>query len=144
MYKRLLDCKKSNYSKNKFLKEYKQSQIYKSNSCRYPSIDFFRALRISNYHSSLNFSPKRKIKIINNNNFMKKKTKSKNITPYQRLFYSNEINEIKNTKNKFLLEIFNLNMIVQKNIKERFETHFILIQNYFYRSKSYFRLYQKI
>ena len=61
---------------------------------------------------------------------MKKKTKSKNITPYQRLFYSNEINEIKNTKNKFLLEIFNLNMIAQKNIKERFETHFIL-KNHF-------------
>jgi hypothetical protein len=130
MYKRLLYCNKSNYNKNKFIKDYKQSQIYKKNSCRYPSIDFYKTLRISNYSSSLNFPLKKQIKIINNN-IGKTKLKSKNKTPYQTLFYSSKINEMNNKKNKLFLEVLDLNIKTQKKIKESFESYSMLKKHFF-------------
>lgn len=134
MYKRLLYCNKSNYNKNKFIKDYKQSQIYKKNSCRYPSIDFYKTLRISNYTSSLNYPLKRQIKIINNN-FGETKLKNKNKTPYQTLFYSSKINEMNNKKNKLFLEALNFNIKTQKKIKESFESYSMLKKYFFQKDE---------
>ena len=57
---------------------------------------------------------------------MKPRKKINKKTSYQSLFYSNEINEFNNKKNKLFLEQLNLNIIRQKKINERFKTHYIL------------------
>ena len=133
MYKRLLACTKSSYNKEKYLRDYKQSQSYKKNSCKYPSIDFYKTLRISNYFSSLFGLSNNKIKNINYNVLMKPKKENKKKTSYQSLFYSNEINESNNKKNKLFLEQLNLNIIRQNKINERFKTHYKLKD--FYKKK---------
>ena len=63
MYKRLLDCNKSIYNKNKFIKEYRKSQSYKKNSCKYPCIDFYKTIRIANFFSSLILTKKKNLLI---------------------------------------------------------------------------------
>ena len=133
MYKRLLACKKSCYNKEKYLKDYKLSQSYKKNSCKYPSIDFYKTLRMSNYFSSLFRLSNNEKKNINYNFFMKPKKKNKNKTSYQTLFYSSEINDFNNKKNKLFLDQLNLNIIRQNKINEHFKTHYILKD--FYKKK---------
>jgi hypothetical protein len=136
MYKRLLACKKSCYNKEKYLKDYKKSQSYKKHSCKYPSIDFYKTLRISNYFSSLFRHSNNEI---NNNNyklFMKPKKKKIKKTSYQSLFYSNEINEFNNKKNKLFLEELNLNIMRQNKINEHFKTHYILKDFYTKKDES--------
>ena len=133
MYKRLLACKKSCYNKEKYLKDYKLSQSYKKNSCKYPSIDFYKTLRMSNYFSSLFRLSNNEKKNINYNFFMIPKKKIKNKTSYQTLFYSSEINDFNNKKNKLFLDQLNLNIIRQNKINEHFKTHYILKD--FYKKK---------
>ena len=124
MYKRLLKCKKSNYSEKKFIKEYKQSQYYKKNVCQYPSIDFYKTQRISNYFSTLNI-PSNKLSLLNNN--YKYKIKRKKKTPYQKLFFLNEISD-KNYK-KINIDKVNINTLSQRKITEYFKNHYLL-KNY--------------
>ena len=125
MYKRLLDCNKSIYDKKKFIKDYRQSQSYKKNSCKYPCIDFYKTIRISKFFSSLKNMPNKQKLFINNNFIMKPKRKNQNKTPYQKLFFSNEINN-DNKKNKLFLDKININIASQKKVNEHFKTHYIL------------------
>mgnify|MGYP006873187398 CR=1 FL=1 len=125
MYKRLLKCKKSNYSEKKLSKQYKQSQYYKKNVCQYPSIDFYKTQRISNYFSTLN-SLSNKLSLFNN----KYKIKGKKKTPYQKLFFLNEINDINDTNDynykKINLGKINFNTLSQRKITEYFRNHYLL------------------
>ena len=134
MYKRLLDCKKSNYNKEKFLKEYKQSQSYKRFACKYPSIDFYKTLKQSNYFSSLKYPSKEGLQIINSNYLIKPKKHNKKKNEYQSLFFLKEINKLENKQNKLLLDQLNINSIRQKNIDENFNTHYALRN--FYKEKN--------
>ena len=120
MLKRLIHCKKSVYNKQKLFKDYKQSQSYKKNSCKYPSIDFYKTIRISKYSSSLN-NPWKSGNLFLNKNFSKQKI---NKTPYQKLFYKNEINESDNKVNRLILDNIEINAIAQKTVKEHFITHY--------------------
>ena len=127
MYKRLLKCKKSNYSEKKLSRQYKQSQYYKKNACQYPSIDFYKTQRISNYFSTLNI-PSNKITLFNNNHKYKIKRKKK--TPYQKLFFLNEIKDINvNNYQKITLDKLNINTLSQRKITEYFKNH-NLLNNY--------------
>jgi len=127
MYKRLLKCKKSNYSEKKLSRQYKQSQYYKKNACQYPSIDFYKTQRISNYFSTLNI-PSNKITLFNNNH--KYKIKGKKKTPYQKLFFLNEIKDINvNNYQKITLDKLNINTLSQRKITEYFKNH-NLLNNY--------------
>ena len=127
MYKRLLKCKKSNYSEKKLSKEYKQSQYYKKNACQYPSIDFYKTQKMSNYFSTLNI-PSNKLSKLNNNHKIKIKGKKK--TPYQKLFFLNEINDINiDNYKKIKLDKININTLSQRKISEYFKNHYLL-KNY--------------
>ena len=125
MYKRLLNCGKSIYNQKQYLKQYKQSQNYKKNKCKYPSIDFYKIQRISNYIATLN-NPKNDLPIFNNNNlFAKQKIKNKMETPYEKLFFK------KNIKNNLFLEEvnFNNNNFSKRKISEYFKTHYLARNN---------------
>ena len=123
MLKRLLYCKKSLYNKEKLLKDYRQSQSYKKNSCKFPSIDFYKTIRISKYSSSLNNFSNNGILFLNHN-FWKQKLKNK--TPYQKLFYSNEMSGENNIKNKLVLDSLCENIPVQKTVREHVKTHYAI------------------
>ena len=131
MYKRLLECKKSIYNKKKMLKEYRQSQYYKKNKCKFPSIDFYKMQRISNYFSTL-VTPTNKDSIFNDNNYLMK-TKIKKKTPYQTLFFSKEINEENDINNIINLEKNNYNTFSQRKKNDYFKTHYLLKD--FYENK---------
>ena len=129
MYKRLLDCKKSIYDKKKYIKDYRQSQSYKKLSCKYPCIDFYRPIKISNFISSLRTPNKEKIFI----NMKPKRNKQKK-TLYQTLFFSKEINN-ENKKNKLFLDKIKLNIANQKKINEHIKMHYIL-KDYFEKKEN--------
>ena len=130
MYKRLLNCGKSIYSQKQFLKQYKQSQNYKKNSCKYPSIDFYKIQRISNYFATLN-NPKNGSSMFNNNNLLtKKKLKWKMETPYEKLCFKNEKQNFNNQKNNLFLDEVNIiNNYSKRKINEYFKTHSLIRNN---------------
>ena len=130
MYKRLLDCKKSIYDKKKYIKEYRQSQSYKKLSCKYPCIDFYKSLKISNFVSSLRNAPNKAKLFINMKPIRNKQKK----TPYQNLFFSNDINN-DNKKDKLFLDKINLNIENQKKINEHIKMHYIL-KDYFEKKEN--------
>ena len=125
MYKRLLD-KKSIYDKHKYIKEYRQSQSYKKLSCKYPCIDFYKTMKISNFLEN----PTKKENLFINMKHKKYKKK----TPYQKLFFSNEIN-IDNKKDKLFMDKVNVNIENQKKINEHIKMHYIL-KDYFEKKEN--------
>jgi len=130
MYKRLLNCGKSIYNHKKLLKQYKESQNYKKNSCKYPSIDFHKMQRISNYFSTLN-NPKNELSIFNNNNLLsKEKLKRKIDTPYEKLFFKKEKHIFNIQKNNLFLDEVNINNnYTKRKINEYFKTHSLIRNN---------------
>ena len=129
MYKRLFECiNKSKYDKKSLIKEYKNSQKYKKNKCIYPTIDFFKNKRISNYYSFLNNKKGKLNSVFDNlNKYLKPKQKQKdiNINTYENLFFSNDIkNEYK--RNKLYLNNINTGYNHSK-IKQYYKTFNSLI-----------------
>jgi hypothetical protein len=113
---------KRNYQKN-----INNLNIIKKNACQYPSIDFYKTQKISNYFSTLNI-PSNKISLFNNNHKIKKKGKKK--TPYQKLFFLNEIIDTNiNNYKKITLDKININTLSQRKISEYFKNHYLL-KNY--------------
>ena len=133
MFKRLLECKKSIYNKQKLLKEYRQSQSYKKNVCKYPSINFYKTQKFSYYFSTLN-SPMNKPLINIKNNFnTKSKITFKKKTSYQNLFFSSHIGEanVDNKLNsKLFLDNLNANFNTQRKVNQYFKTHYA-IKNFY-------------
>ena len=129
MYKRLLNCGKSIYSHKQFLKQYKQSQYYKKNSCKYPSIDFHKMQRISNYFATLN-NPKNESSMFNNNNLLtKKKLKRKMETPYEKLFFKKKNHNFNNQKSYLVLDEVNINNNYSKRKTSEYFKTLSLIRN---------------
>jgi hypothetical protein len=129
MYKRLLNCRKSNYSQKKFVKEYKQSQYYKKNKCKYPSIDFYKEQRISNYFATI-INPKNESSIFNNNNlFAKKHLKLKMETPYEKLFFKKKNHNFNNQKSYLVLDEVNINNNYSKRKTSEYFKTLSLIRN---------------
>lgn len=129
MYKRLFECiNKSKYDKNSLIKEYKNSQKYKKNKCIYPTIDFFKNKRISNYYCILNNKNGKLNSVFDNlNKYIKPKQKQEdiNINTYDNLFFSNDIkNEYK--RNKLYLNNINTGY-THKKIKQYYKTFNSLI-----------------
>ena len=129
MYKRLLNCGKSIYSHKQFLKQYKQSQYYKKNSCKYPSIDFHKMQRISNYFATLN-NPKNESSIFNKKNLLsKEKIKSKMETPYEKLFFKKKNHNFNNQKSYLILDEVNINNNYSKRKTSEYFKTLSLIRN---------------
>jgi len=130
MYKRLLNCGKSIYNHNKFLREYKQSQNYKKNSCKYPSIDFYKMKRISNYFATINNHKDESLMFNNNNLITKKKVNKKMESPYEKLFFKKKNHIFNNQHNNLFLNEVNINNNYSKRkISEYFKTHSLIRNN---------------
>ncbi len=140
MFKRLLECKKSIYSKQKFLKSYRQSQTYKKNVCKYPSINFYKTQKTSYYFATLN-SPTNK-PLLNINNLFKEKPKlsfrKQNL--YKNIFFTKQIaegindianNNNNNNKNKnLLMDNINTNINAQRKANQYSKTFYAVKDNY--------------
>jgi hypothetical protein len=137
MFKRLIECRKSLYNKQKLLKDYRQSQTYKKNACKYPSINFYKTQKTSYYFATLN-SPTHKPLLNFNNIFnFKHKIPLKKRNMYKNLFFTKkiaDINENNNNNNnktsKLFLDNINTNYNTQKKVNQYYKTYYALKDNY--------------
>ena len=118
MYKRIVEAP-ATYDKIKWLQDYKQSQIYKRNACKFPSINF---LKTHKKKKNLSANLYKKNKINDRDNLVKTTTRK------QKINCNSVKNENNNTKIKFyknkkkkIFEEFDIkdliNMNVHKSIK---------------------------
>ena len=134
MYKRLLECSnKSKYDKKNFINGYKKSQNYKKIICEYPTIDFFKNKRISNFYTSINDKKTNLNSIFNNfDKYLKHKPINIYTNTYETLFFSKDIRKkymMKNKKNKLLLNNLN-DYITNKTNKKYFKTFNTIFRDY--------------